>query len=245
MIDLHSHILADIDDGASTLDDSVAMLAEISKQGVSTVLATPHIHIGVFDNTLETIRASFTLLCERLQKEALSITLGFAAEVRLCPEIITLLEQDKLPFLGSIAGKKLLLLEFPHTHIPPGSERFIDFLLAKNILPLIAHPERNVEARELPQVLQPFIQRSCMFQITASSILGQFGKESESLAWQLIASSPNVVVASDMHNMQKRAPRMEEAYRAVSSKFGELRADELFVQLPHRIISSNSSLVSF
>ncbi|WP_143247602.1 tyrosine-protein phosphatase [Agaribacterium haliotis] len=245
MIDLHSHFLAGIDDGASTLDDSVAMLRMAEEQGVTQLLATPHIHPGRFDNSIKNIVAAFEALYERVKKERLNLKLGFAAEVRLCPELMPMLANECLPFVGTFqADKKVLLLEFPHTHIPPGTERMVDWLQGKGVLPLLAHPERNQEACELPSVLTPFMQRECMLQLTASSLLGQFGLASEQLAWQLLESGREVVVASDMHNLGKRAPRMKEAYELVSQRLGLAYAQRVFIDLPARLINTNPSVRS-
>ena len=93
MIDLHSHILAGIDDGASTVDDAIGLIDNAVSSGVTKILATPHIHFGTFDNDLSSIKHAFNELTERLKlhQEPLnqsSISIAYAAEVRICPEIM-------------------------------------------------------------------------------------------------------------------------------------------------------------
>lgn len=239
MIDLHSHILAGIDDGASTLDDSIALIKDAVAGGVSKILATPHIHLGTFDNDLSIIKQAFNDLIVQLKKHKVSISLAYAAEVRICPEIILLAKTKQLPFMGKWQGDDLLLLEFPHSHIPPGSEKLIDWLIKQNIKPMIAHPERNRDLWQFSELLRPLKQRGCLFQVTASSLLGDFGERSEKLAWQLLEAGEITVIASDMHNLSRRPCKMQQAYSAVQTRCGKDIAEQLFVINPKHIFESN------
>jgi len=239
MFDLHSHILAAIDDGATSLDDSIALIRNAAASGVTNILATPHIHFGIFDNNLDIIQKSFSELTDELQKQRLDITLAYAAEVRICPEILLLIKTKQLPFMGKWLGNDVLLLEFPHSHIPPGSEKLVDWLLKQNIIPMIAHPERNRDCWEFSELLRPFEQRGCLFQVTASSLLGDFGERAEKLAWQLVEENRVTIIASDMHNLLRRPGKMQDAYVAVSKRCGETVALQLFVTNPKQIFESN------
>lgn len=244
MIDLHSHILPGIDDGASTLEDSIALAFDALQNGVTKILATPHINLGTFDNDLQSIQKAFSDLTQQLQlqqgqSQQIDITLAYAAEVRICPEIMMLAKTQSLPFMGKWQGADLLLLEFPHSHIPPGSEKLVDWLLKQNIQPMIAHPERNRDLWQFPELLRPFIQRDCLFQITASSLLGDFGDRSQKLAWQMIEKQQTTIVASDMHNLNRRPSKMKQAFDEVSLRFGHDVAQTLFVDTPDVIFQSN------
>jgi len=241
MIDLHSHVLAGIDDGASSLDDSIALIDGAITSGVTNILATPHIHFGTFDNDLSTIQKSFSELTTELQKQQIDVTVAYAAEVRICPEILMLAKSKQLPFMGKWQGQDVLLLEFPHSHIPPGSDKLIDWLLKKNILPMIAHPERNRDCWEFSELLRPLKKRGCLFQVTASSLLGDFGERSQRLAWQLVEAGDVTIIASDMHNLSSRPGKMQEAYAIVSERCGEALAAQLFVSNPQQIFESNTT----
>jgi len=239
MIDLHSHILAGIDDGASTLEDSVDLISDAVASGVTKILATPHIHFGTFDNNINTIQQAFLQLTTHLQKQEINVTLAYAAEVRICPEILMLCKQNKLPFMGKWQNTDLLLLEFPHSHIPPGSEKLIDWLIKQNITPMIAHPERNRDLWQFIELMRPLKERGCLFQVTASSLLGDFGERSEKLAWQLLDDNVVTIVASDMHNLTRRPCKMQAAYERVVARYDESMAKSLFVTNPNKIFESN------
>jgi len=244
MIDLHSHILAGIDDGARSLVDSLQLIEGSTNSGVQKILATPHIHLGTFDNDLTTIKQAFNKLVSSVSESSSSqkLSLAYAAEVRICPEIMMLASTQQLPFMGKWQGYSLLLLEFPHSHIPPGSEKLVDWLLAHNIMPMIAHPERNRGVWESPELLAPFKERGCLFQVTAASIVGDFGERSKELVWDLLQKDEVTIVASDMHNVNRRPSKMKEAFSAVANQFGDECAKQLFVKTPNLIFESNPTI---
>ena len=252
MIDLHSHILAGIDDGAVSLDDSIELIEGALSCGVSKILATPHIHLGTFDNDIFTIKQAFNTLTSELASKhqnqfpshlsSTHFSLAYAAEVRIGPEIIDLIKSNQIPFMGKWEGDDLLLLEFPHSHIPPGSENLIDWLLEHNIQTMIAHPERNRDAWAFPERLEVLQERGCLFQITAASLVGDFGPRSKSLAWNMLKKEQVTIVASDMHNQKRRPCKMKDAYRAVRIRFGDDVAHRLFVATPDLIFESNSTI---
>lgn len=250
MIDLHSHLLAGIDDGAVSLDDSIHLIEGAIKNGVTKILATPHIHLGTFDNNINTIQQTFNHLTQYLNAtkhafpllQETKLSLAYAGEVRICPEIMTLAQSNELPFMGKWQGSDLLLLEFPHSHIPPGSEKLIDWLMNHNIMVMIAHPERNRDVWHSPDVLSIFKERGCLFQVTAASLLGDFGDRSKVLAWEMVKNNEATIVASDMHNVNRRPSKMKDAFRAVRIRFGDEVANRLFVTTPDLIFESNSTI---
>lgn len=188
------------------------------------------------------IKTAFNALCQHIEKNEVSINLAYAAEIRISPEIIQLVEQNQIPFMGKYEGTDIMLLEFPHSHILPGSEKLIDWLIKKNIKPMIAHPERNRDVWKYPEAMQPFINRGCLIQITASSLLGDFGERSKKHAWGYIDSGEATIVASDMHNLKRRPNKMKEAYDLVLQRFGLEAANSLFINTPQKIIETNPTL---
>ena len=260
MIDLHSHILAGIDDGAASLDDSLALIQGSVDSGVVKVLATPHIHLGTFDNDLKCIQQAFNKLTQHLASKNISptntastkissnkinsikVSLAYAAEVRICPEIMMLANTNSLPFMGKWEGDNLLLLEFPHSHIPPGSENLIDWLNKHNIRTMIAHPERNRDVWQCPEILSSFRERGCLFQVTAASLLGDFGPLSKALAWEMIENNQVTLIASDMHNLKRRPSKMKEAFLAIGAECGVKLAEQLLIDTPNLIFESNPTI---
>lgn len=240
MIDLHCHLLPGIDDGAQTLDESLELARLAVADGITHSVCTPHINIGRFDNDVRTISAAFEQLQQGLIDAGIPLKISMGAEVRISPEMMFLIEKDRIPYLGNWQGKKVLLLEMPHSHIPPGSDKLVKWLLSRNILPMIAHPERNRDVQKNPSALRPFIQMGCLFQLTASSITGAFGETSQAIAIDLLKQQLATVIATDAHNVKRRPPLLKEGLQAAAEVIGEAAATQLVLDNPLVIIESSA-----
>jgi protein-tyrosine phosphatase len=238
MIDIHCHFLPGIDDGAKDMDEALALINLSVEDGVKRIVVTPHLHFGRFDNYLSVIESSFSALQQAVIKANIQVELAYAAEVRLDSEIITLLSSQQLPLYGLYNNQKFMLLEFPHSHIPAGSDILVKYLLKKNITPVIAHPERNRDLLKSPDKIKLYSRLGCWFQVTASSITGDFGEECQALALSYIEAGYIQVVASDAHSIKRRPPKLSEARTVIVDLFGELLAQQLFFENPDKITAT-------
>jgi protein-tyrosine phosphatase len=202
------------------------------------VVATPHIYPGVFDNTPERIAEVFALLHQEAQARGLGIAMSWGAEVRLCPEILDWLSQDQLPCLGHGTGKiRTVLIEMPDGQVPVGADRLMARLVARGIKPLVAHPERNRAVMESLNALEPLLEAGCVVQLTAASLLGEFGDRAQATARKLLDRGHAVAaVASDAHNLKGRRPRMAAARAWLVTHYGETMAQELTDTSPARLV---------
>jgi protein-tyrosine phosphatase len=238
MIDIHCHILPGIDDGAKDMDEALALINLAVADGVTRIVVTPHLHFGRFENYLPVIQASFLALQQAVGEAGIVIELAYAAEVRLDSEILSLLSRQQLPLYGSYNNQQFMLLEFPHSHIPAGSDILVKHLLKQNITPVIAHPERNRDLLKSPEKIKPFVRLGCWFQVTASSITGHFGEECQTLALSYIEQDFIHIIASDAHNLKRRPPVLSEARSKISAMFGEAKAQQLFYDNAYNITAS-------
>ena len=245
MIDLHSHILPGIDDGACNMLDSLELIKQSIDSGVHKIIATPHINLGTFDNDFLSIQCVFNDLINVVKGEDINVDLAFAAEVRICPEVMSLAMSSQLPFIGKFDDKDVLLLEFPHSHILPGSDKLVNWLLNHNIIPMIPHPERNRELWKYPYLINDFVNKGCLLQITAASLVGDFGRRSKNLAWSLLDNNCVYAIASDMHNIKRRPNLMAAAYNLIEIKYGKAKAELLCIENPNVLFTTNPSVVSF
>lgn len=236
MIDLHCHMLPGIDDGAKTMEEAIDMAKYAVEQGIRRCVLTPHIQPGCYDNDSENIRGVYEFFKDQLTERGIPLEIGMAAEVRVCAELPLMIGRNKIPFLGRWDDKQVILLEFPHDHIPVGAEKLVQWLLARNIVPLIAHPERNQAVIRQPDKILPFVSMGCLLQITASSVSGLFGEITQRCALQLIQNDLVTVMASDAHNLHKRQPTMKRAVEILKSLIGEERAFKLVNGNPARIV---------
>ena len=238
MIDLHCHLLPGIDDGPQTLEESIELCRIAVADGVTHAIVTPHIHPGRWENTRQSIEQD----CENLQSELLKnnipLQLGFAAEVRLTDQIMQQVDNNEIPFYGEVDGYNIMLLEFPHGHIIPGSDKLVAWLMKHNIRPLIAHPERNKQVMKDIELLQPFIEAGCWLQLTAGSVTGSFGEQAQKIAHQLLQDDAVAVLASDGHNARARQPGLKQAFNAIAGQYGAERARRLTLHTPAVIVAS-------
>ena len=237
MIDLHTHFLHGIDDGAETLSESLELARCAVKDGIVAAAMTPHIHPGRFDNQGQQIHHQVAAFRAALQEHGIPLQVFPGAEVRLSMEAFDLLLAGEVPFLGSVNGAKILLLELPHSHIPAGAQQFVNRLLSLNIRPLIAHPERNKDVLADPRRIHPFVEAGCWLQLTAGSITGAFGKAAQKMAWHLLDDDWAYIVASDAHNLDARPPHLSQARAAVAERLGEDVAQLMFYTRPARILN--------
>ncbi|WP_133470251.1 tyrosine-protein phosphatase [Paraglaciecola marina] len=241
MIDLHSHILPNIDDGARSIEEAILMLELAIEQGVSTQVLTPHIMPGRFDNKLLNIEQAFLRFTAVARVHSLPIKLLYGAEVRIGHHIIEMVESNSLPYLGFYNGKKVFLLEFPRDEVPFGSDNLIVWLLKRDIIPIIAHPERNIVFMEKREMLENFVRMGCLIQITAASITGKFGKKVQAMSEELLTGGMVNAVASDCHNLKGRAPDLGLGFDKLKSILNYETAHDLVFNFPKAIIENNSA----
>jgi protein-tyrosine phosphatase len=243
MIDLHSHILPGLDDGAGSLKESLQMCEMSYRDGVRTIVATPHTLNGVYQNNRSTILARVRALNTVLEawpfflnlkqdETALAILPG--ADVHLSQETLPQLDEGKVTTLGD-AGKSLLI-EFPTQNIPPGTEQILLKLIGKGILPVITHPERNLDILQKPQRYQEMIMMGCLGQVTALSLTGGFGPEVRRLSEALLKNKLIHVIATDAHSTDGRSPVLSSGVEAAGRIVGKGEAWRMVTEYPQAIL---------
>ena len=232
MIDIHCHLLPGIDDGPPTLEAALALARDLVLDGMSHVVCTPHVFPGRFENRSSSIEEDFARFTEVLESSGIPLALSWAGEVRLTPEVLDLLAMGEVPFLGESGGYRSMLLEMPDGQIPLGAERFTQRLLSLGVRPVIVHPERNRGVMERPEKLRSFVEDGCLLQLTAGSLVGQFGANAQRVAHSLVDKGWVHVVASDSHNLSGRRPRMTDAFSYLSRRWGEATARQLTLFAP-------------
>lgn len=238
MIDLHCHILPAIDDGAADMDEALALLRLAQQQGISHMVATPHVQSGYYDNTVASINEALQGLRSAADAAGISIQLAAAAELRVEPQLIQLAERKALPLLGHYQGDMLLLLEFPHSHIPPGSDKLIKYLARLGYRIMVAHPERNRELQQDPAKINQLTRLDCLFQLTAASVLGVMGDKPLQLAKQYLTDGIFTVAATDCHSLKRRPPQLAEAKAQIAQWTSPELAQQLLLDTPALISQS-------
>ncbi len=227
MYDLHNHLLPGLDDGAPDMEAAIIMAKMAWDDGVTHMVCTPHIHPGRYDTTARAITKALDAFKRALAARDIGLRVAAAAEVRIGTELMEGIEQKTLPFLGEWEGKKVLLLELPHSSIPLGSDKLTQWLIGKEIVPLIAHPERNKAIMAKPSRLRPFVAQGCLLQVTAGSLTGHFGSQAQTLAESLLREGKVAILATDAHNPKHRPPLLSPGLKAAAAIMGDKEATRL------------------
>ncbi len=240
MIDLHCHLLPGIDDGPETMEEALALAAHAVRNGIVRAVVTPHIHVGRYRNELASITADLTRFRTELKRRNIPLELGLGGEVRLGEDIIAMVAEERIPYLGERDGYRIMLLELPHSHVPVGSDKFVGWLLKQKIRPMIAHPERNKDVHHDINKIPPFVSMGCWLQVTAGAVAGNFGEPSRKRAVQLLERGWVTVLASDAHNLEHRPPELEPGRRAAAAIVGEEESWKLVRDTPLAIVAGGS-----
>jgi protein-tyrosine phosphatase len=227
-------VIPGLDDGPETMEESLEMCKIAYEDGTETLVATPHVNPGVYDNDWNSIKNGHEQLLSAITSIGLPIKLGIGADVRLTE--LLMFKTDPSEFITINQNNKYMLLEFPDSLIPPNTDRFLFELQLKGITPIITHPERNHEMQTNPNLLYRFVRMGCVVQVTAMSFTGGFGEDLKDLSELFLAHNMVHVVASDGHSTNHRLPLLGDCYEHITRIAGEKIAQSLFIDTPGLIL---------
>jgi protein-tyrosine phosphatase len=230
MVDIHCHILAGLDDGATSLEESVQMAEMAVEDGITHVVATPHSN-GEYVLDPALVRARRDELQNELHRKIGDrLTLATGCDFHLSYENLQDIKTNTAKY--TINQKNYLLVEFADFAIPPTAEDTLHQLHLLGLSPIITHPERNRLIRSQPERLRGWLHQGCYVQITAQSLLGRWGETIKKQAEEWLDQDLVHFFASDAHNNSSRPLRLGEAYKAVAARRGEAVAKALFQDNP-------------
>jgi protein-tyrosine phosphatase len=234
-VDIHCHILPGIDDGPCDWDESLAMARLAVDNGIATIVATPH-QLGSFaHNRGAAIRPLVDELQQRLDATNVPLRVLPGGELRIETDLIKAVTRGEAVSLGD--HQRHVLVELPHDLFLP-----IDALLAdlsrRNIVAILAHPERNGGILRQPSLAGELVGAGCMMQLTAGSFCGAFGRHCQQLAEQMLTRGLVHFVATDGHGPRTRRPLMRPAFERIAELSSEAIALELCCHNP-QLVASN------
>ncbi|MEX0824934.1 MAG: CpsB/CapC family capsule biosynthesis tyrosine phosphatase [Pirellulaceae bacterium] len=223
-VDIHCHLLPGIDDGSASWEESLAMAQQMVDNGTSIAIVTPHQLGNYSHNRGDVIRHRTAQLQGWLSCNQVPLRVLPGADVRIDSDMLERLSSGDCLSLGD--HRRHVLLELPHELYMP-VEPVLEQLQRLRLVGILSHPERNRGILRQPEVIEPLIEAGCLMQVTADSLVGEFGDEPRNLAEQIVAAGHCHFLATDAHGAKKRPPRMLRAYqRAV-----ELVGDEVAVAM--------------
>lgn len=215
MIDIHTHILPGIDDGARTLGDALDMARAFVADGVTAIVATPHVRDD-YPTSADAMLRAVDVLRRALDDAAIPLTVFSGAELDI--DWIPRLDATKLGRLTLAGNGRYVLVETPYYGWPVGLVEQLLRLRVAGFTPVLAHPERNREVQANPSLLPPLVHGGTFVQVTAASLDGRLGPRSRETASRLVATNLAHVVASDAHTPDVRAAGMRAAADAIEDQ---------------------------
>lgn len=194
MIDIHSHILSEVDDGARTLEESLKILQEASEVGFTKIISTSHYYEERFEKP-ESFRQE---KLDELRSIVPSIELVMGSEILATPKMVDLIKEKKASKIGNT---KYVLFELPFTSEVSFFNKMIDDLKKNKYLPILAHPERYEIVKDNPKIIEDWKRRGIYMQCNYESILGKYGKESEKIFRLLLKHELVDFLGSDVHRV--------------------------------------------
>jgi protein-tyrosine phosphatase len=240
MIDIHAHILPGVDDGAKNLEQSLQMARMAVEDGITVMVATPHLFKGrnIYPsqlNTKEIILQQVAKLRQHLYEEKIPLEIIPGCDFPLSFESLKFLDDGRALTIND--ANRYLLLELPDTSFPPGIEEICYHLKSKGITPIITHPERHMIIQEMPYKLKRLIDLGCLAQMTGNSLTGWFGRGVKKLSRQFVKLGYIHLLATDAHDPKRRPPLLSEAVTELSHLVGEKRALAMVNDIPGKIIA--------
>ncbi|WP_054957475.1 tyrosine-protein phosphatase [Paenibacillus dakarensis] len=217
MIDIHSHILPYMDDGAKDWDMAIAMAKQAHADGIRCIAATPHHRNGRYINDPSKVLEMVEILNSKLQELHLDIKVFPGQEVRVHDDLLRHWEKGEIL---SLYGSRYVLLELPSSHIPATVEDIVYELSLMDIRVIIAHPERNADIARNPDRLLHLVELGALAQLTAQSVTGEKGGKLQRLSLDLCKRNLIHFIATDAHDPVRRPFQLTSSYQVIEKKLG-------------------------
>ena len=231
MIDVHHHCLPGVDDGPRDWAEAVELCAMAAEEGIETIVATPHVLRGRWQNTSrEKLQSLVDTLAEKTGGRP-RLLLG--SEYWFAHDAVEAVQSGAvLP----LAGSRYVLIEFASHAVPPLVDQPLYRMQLDGWTPIIAHPERNAVFQHKPELLASLVRLGARTQITSGSLVGAFGPEAQKAAIDWIRNGLVHIIATDAHNPKRRPPIVRDAIAVVAEVAGDEVADALAHRNPAAVI---------
>lgn len=234
MIDIHSHILPNIDDGSKDMDISIEMARLYIENGFHTVVATPHyVENSTMDNSYYKNIEILDNLKKELKLNGISLDIYLGNEIYICDNLFKNLQNEKITTLNNT---KYILVELPFMDLPKNCLSVIDKLITLDYIPILAHPERNVVICEDINVLYDLIVKGCLVQINIPSIEGKYGLEIKEATENMLKCNMVHFIGTDAHSNLRRSPNVARGIEIIKNVVGEEKFVELALDNPKNML---------
>jgi protein-tyrosine phosphatase len=237
MIDLHTHLLWDWDDGPDDRAQARELCEMAEKDGTKVICLTPHVfRANRYGDDLDLLRQRMVEFDEEMRASGIGIEFHWGAEVYVHAEVVRAVEKFKF----TVDQTSYVFLEFAADGVPVGAANMLAQLMSKGFVPIISHPERNRGFAARPELLFEFINMGCAAQVTAASLTGELGKETRTTAGLFMVNNLVHIIASDAHRAIGRPPGLSRAVEAAAKIVGESKARAMVTEVPRAILENKA-----
>lgn len=233
MIDIHSHILPGVDDGAVDISVSLVMAKMAVTDGTTAIACTPHFMPGVYDTTTATLDTAIARLSQALAEHDVPLQLIRGGDVHVSPDLPEKLKARTVPTIGQ---SRYFLFEPPHHVAPPNLVKLCKQLLEAGYVPILTHPERLTWLEQRYDLVCELDEMGVPQQLTAKSVTGDFGKRPKYWSDRMLDEGRVDLIASDAHNVTSRPPGLAAAFDKVGKRLGEETAKRIFLTNPELVL---------
>ncbi len=236
MIDIHSHILPEIDDGAKDLDMTINMAKIAVAEGIREIIATPHFIEGAQENGPDIVNKSVKKINQIFIEKNIDLKLYPGCELFINHNVLQQLSEHKI---NTLNNSQYVLMELPMNIIPRYAMDIIYNLRLKDYIPVIAHPERYNYIMDDPNLLYDLINQGALIQVNAASIRGLFGKKVTEITTLMLNHNLIHFIATDAHTNNQRSPKIKDIYNMLKEKYGPDHVENLFTKNSKSIINDS------
>ncbi len=233
LIDMHCHILPGIDDGSPDMETTMRMIEIAESDNIGHIVASPH-YRHAENQSFRHVAEILQNVQDETARRGKRVKLYSGADVRLTYELLDALRKKEVP---TINNSRYFLLELPDI-VPPRVDDFIFEFRVKGFVPIITHPERNYSLLSAPNKAAALRKSGALFQLTAMSITGAFGRQVKKFSLSLLREGQVDFVASDAHGAKRRIPVLSDAFRDVTEILDEKTAQTIFVDNPRSVLEN-------
>ncbi len=224
MIDIHTHILSNVDDGAVNMLDSLQALQSAERAGFTDIILTPHYIPDYYENTTDNLKEKINNLKEQTYKGNIIINIHEGNEIYICEDLVELIKAKKL---YTLAGSRYVLFELPLNHKLFITNNIITEMLANNYIPILAHPERYEFVQEDPNVLIDLIKSGVLIQANYASITGRYGKTAQKTVMKMLKHKMVHFLGTDTHRKGSLYEGFDEILRELSKVISKSEIENL------------------
>ena len=235
MIDLHSHILPNIDDGSRSIEETFNLIKEAKNVGFDAIISTSHYMENYYETDTPEREVWVNAIYENLQAKNIDIRLYLGNEIYLSENIIKLLEEGKA---STINDTSYVLFEMPLNAEPLNLYDIVYQMLQCKLVPILAHPERYSFVQKDPELIYDLIQKGVLMQANYGSIIGQYGEKAKIIVKKFFENNMIHFLGSDVHRQNTIYPKIPQILVELNSLIGEEKLEELTTTNPSLVLKN-------